>query len=86
MNASIKQAWIDALRSGNYKQGYGNLRQGDYYCCLGVLTDLYIRQHGDQWHHDVADLYSFQMEGGVLPQAVQKWAELDLPQSVREWH
>ena len=77
MNPSIKQAWTDALRSNNYKQGMGNLRHGDYYCCLGVLTDVYIQQHGQEWHHDVADLYSFQAEGGVLPRAVQEWAELD---------
>lgn len=79
MNASIKQAWTDALRSNNYKQGMGNLRHGDCYCCLGVLTDIYIQQHGGEWHHDVADLYSFQAEGGVLPRAVQEWAELDSP-------
>ena len=40
-----KQAWLDALRSGNYRQGRsGKLRRkrGDrqYFCCLGVLNDL----------------------------------------------
>jgi hypothetical protein len=79
MNPSIKQVWTDALRSNNYKQGQGNLRHGDCYCCLGVLTDIYIQQHGGEWHHDVADLYSFQAEGGVLPRAVQEWADLDSP-------
>lgn len=32
--------WIEALRSGNYKQGTGKLRdKNNCYCCLGVLAD-----------------------------------------------
>jgi hypothetical protein len=39
------QKWIDALRSGDYKQGYGTLRQveedGSYcHCAAGVLADI----------------------------------------------
>lgn len=33
----IQKEWVDALRSGEYKQGYRMLKQGEYYCCLGVL-------------------------------------------------
>jgi hypothetical protein len=45
MNPEIKQKWVDALRSGEYKQGRGSLRQkhegGDAtYCCMGVLACL----------------------------------------------
>jgi hypothetical protein len=40
MNKEYKQKWIDALRSGKYKQGKGCLRSGDNYCCLGVLCDI----------------------------------------------
>ena len=33
--------WIEALRSGNYKQDIGKLRpRCDSYCCLGVACDL----------------------------------------------
>lgn len=41
-----KQDWINALRSGRYKQGKGVLCINDdllkekKYCCLGVLCDL----------------------------------------------
>lgn len=40
MNKEIKDKWVEALRSGNYKQGYGNLQTGDSYCCLGVLCEI----------------------------------------------
>ena len=34
---AILDKWVDALRYGGYKQGKGALKQGDTYCCLGVL-------------------------------------------------
>ena len=44
---NIVQEWIDALRSGKYKQGSHALRipskvkgEPDSYCCLGVLCDI----------------------------------------------
>jgi hypothetical protein len=40
MDQQIKKQWVEALRSGKYKQGTGHLRTGDNYCCLGVLCDL----------------------------------------------
>ena len=38
MPKAKKQAWIDALKSGDYKQGESVLysNQDDTYCCLGV--------------------------------------------------
>lgn len=32
--------WIEALRSGQYKQGKGYLKKGDCHCCLGVLCEV----------------------------------------------
>lgn len=41
MNSEVKAAWIEALRSGKYKQGLGQLRNhDDEFCCLGVLCDI----------------------------------------------
>jgi hypothetical protein len=74
MNQEIKQRWIKALRSGEYKQGYGNLYHCGKFCCLGVLTDLYIKEHGLQWERDSADLWSFEGNGGTLHESVQRWA------------
>ena len=41
LNPQVKTAWLDALRSGDYRQGKHNLRNIDNsYCCLGVLCDI----------------------------------------------
>lgn len=41
MKAEIKQKWLEALRSGQYQQGKGVLRDSlDRFCCLGVLCDI----------------------------------------------
>jgi hypothetical protein len=40
MKSEIRQRWLEALRSGKYDQGKSWLRQGDSFCCLGVLCDL----------------------------------------------
>jgi hypothetical protein len=36
----IGTEWVDALRSGDYKQTQETLRSGDSFCCLGVLCDI----------------------------------------------
>ena len=41
MKKKWKDAWVAALRSGEYKKGRGALCVGgSRFCCLGVLTDL----------------------------------------------
>ena len=79
MNPSIKQAWTEALRSGKYQQGRENLCNNGKFCCLGVLTDLYIQATNQEWHHDVGGSYSFETEGGILPFSVQQWAGINAP-------
>lgn len=46
MNPEVKKLWLEALRSGEYKQGGGWLHNtvgGDRYCCLGVLCALAMK-------------------------------------------
>jgi hypothetical protein len=38
--SELKAKWIEALRSGAYRQGRGQLKFGDRYCCLGVLCKV----------------------------------------------
>ena len=39
MNSTTK-IWLEALRSGDYQQGTGQLcKRGEKFCCLGVLAD-----------------------------------------------
>ena len=43
------KAWISALRSGEYKQGQGKLKMADKFCCLGVVTDLAVKEGKGKW-------------------------------------
>jgi hypothetical protein len=78
MNPDIKKRWLDALRSGKFKQGREALRSnhgGDTrHCCLGVLCELAVedgvaRRKGNRYL-DCSE---------ILPRDVQHWAELDDP-------
>ena len=46
---SNAQKWVEALRSGGYKQGVGCLYDShhDKYCCLGVACKVYEKETGD---------------------------------------
>lgn len=41
MVKEYKKKWIEALRSGNYKQGKFALKRDNRYCCLGVLCNIH---------------------------------------------
>jgi hypothetical protein len=75
MNQEIKARWVEALRSGKYKQGKGTLRTlNNQYCCLGVLCD--ISGLSDWESHINQDAYSYCNVLGVLPDLVMQWADL----------
>lgn len=84
MKPQIKQKWLDALRSGEYEQCESNLHKNGGFCCLGVLTDLYIQEHSDcSWKeyesNDKQLYYSFvgiKIEYSYLPDEVVEWADL----------
>jgi hypothetical protein len=80
MKPDVKQAWLTALRSGDYQQGEGYLRQGDQYCCLGVLCDLYGKAVGPEWSEppeDDPDQARFMLDNDTtLPFEVQEWADI----------
>jgi len=41
MKRELRDRWVAALRSGQYRQGHGSLQTGDgAFCCLGVLCDI----------------------------------------------
>lgn len=44
-----RKAWVKALRSGKYQQGKGALRDGEGFCCLGVLADLAVKAGHGEW-------------------------------------
>jgi hypothetical protein len=72
MNSQVKQLWVEALRSGLYKQGIGVLRNTENeYCCLGVLCDIYDDQG---WGQPNDYMYPYFGSEGFLPLKVQEWA------------
>lgn len=40
VDPEIKTKWVEALRSGKFKQGEGYLNQDGCNCCLGVLAEI----------------------------------------------
>lgn len=85
MRQEVRDEWVAALRSGDYKQGTGALRttedDGDQYCCLGVLCELAVKHQvipaaeldGNLWTYGQGDDTS----EAYLPDAVQQWAGVE---------
>ena len=68
------ELWVQALRSGRYKQTQGRLRQWrrfpwqrDVFCAMGVLYTLYLRQNGGTWP---------KIALGRVPDDVLEWAAI----------
>lgn len=84
MNKEIASRWTAALRSGEYKQGYGTLSRDNEFCCLGVLCDLAVKEGVTEltnWE-TIDGALVYDQETAVLPFSVRKWAEIDQAQGV----
>ena len=78
MNEQVKEKWLNALRSGDYKQTKSCLHKGDGFCCLGVLCDLYGKEHNVEWKLvDAGIYYEFQDKKAILPLSVIEWAGVE---------
>lgn len=69
LDPEVKKVWINALLSGEYRQGQNRLRIGDRFCCLGVLCDLSMAK---EWCGG-----SYGTDYTTAPQVVRDWADLD---------
>jgi hypothetical protein len=79
MNPEVKKLWLDALRSGEYKQGRYKLRGIGGYCCLGVLCDLHSKTaEGHKWCDAkfLAGGSTYLGDAYGLPTEVRSWAGL----------
>ena len=79
MKPEIKKLWVDALRSGEYKQGREALSVGGAFCCLGVLCDLAVKAGVTTCTIEDETgrlLYSSDLDADTLPLVVQEWAGL----------
>jgi hypothetical protein len=77
MNKRIKKLWVRALRSGDYMQVGGRLRDGDSFCCLGVLCNLHAMEHPKIARKQLLTC-EYMGEDATPPVAVLKWAGLPL--------
>ena len=80
MNSEVKVKWLAALRSGKYKQTTEVLRDCKGFCCLGVLTDLYIQEKNQVWEKDEIQgeiFYHFEYDADNISTCVIKWSGLD---------
>lgn len=72
MKRRIRDMWCEDLESNEFAQGEGKLlteyKKEDKFCCLGVLTNLYVEETGDAsvWNKDEF----------ILHNKVRRWAGL----------
>ncbi|MFE7797034.1 hypothetical protein [Nocardia sp. NPDC057440] len=77
MKQDIKDQWVAALRSGDYAQTRGYLRDNSGFCCLGVLCDIAAKSGvvvGSYTGILGSYQYGANYEDLVLPPEVQEWA------------
>lgn len=80
MNTEIKEKWLKALRSGEYIQTTGILKDDRGYCCLGVLCDLYRKDKNIQGFDNEKGIFIDLFENKsneILTDDVMLWAGLD---------
>lgn len=70
MNPDVKTKWLEALRSGEYKQARGQLQHKHGFCCLGVLCDIYAKEGKGSWEK------TFYQMDGLPPDVIKDWAGL----------
>lgn len=75
--------FLEALRCGDYMQAGGTLRRvnGDgtkEYCCLGVATDVALKEGADL-EHDPTRPVPHIWDNGALPSSVVEWLGVDDP-------
>lgn len=82
MNIEVKKIWVEALRSGKYKQGRRKLHVVDApcgehtYCCLGVLCEL-AEKSGICSMSINEGTYGYDGATTLLPNSVMEWAGLN---------
>lgn len=75
MNKEIKEKWIAALESDEYRQTQGYLKDRGGFCCLGVLCDLYSKETDTPWQIEDG-LCVMGGSSGVLPTEVMEWSNI----------
>lgn len=81
MKHEVAEKWIEALKSKEYKQGKNKLCRVDggdrEYCCLGVLCDVYSKEHPSSVFEPSvvsSDWLTFFGCSNTLPDEVRIWS------------
>lgn len=97
MKQAIMKRWVKALRSRKYKQGRGCLRgrnnhnvATNNFCCLGVLCDLFAKEHSGAGWVSKADEARTNLQRSRCTFVEEKTdicatSDTDLPLRVRQW-
>lgn len=88
MKQEIAERWVQALRSGEYKQGLSRLRtKDDGYCCLGVLCDLASKEGVGEWNYHQSHAAWYYQKKGIEPGVIDSEVMDDvyIPKFVIEW-
>jgi hypothetical protein len=80
LNATVKQVWLEHLRSGKYIQDAGHLRTDEGFCCLGVLCEA---AQVPSVHNKWAKAYSYDGLDTYLSAPLRKRFGLTKPQMDR---
>lgn len=75
MKKRIADKLVEALRSGKYEQGKGQLKKDNKFCCLGVLCDISKKSEWD--YNSASKATEYDDEEGLPPDNVIKWAGLN---------
>lgn len=66
--------WVEALRSGKYKQDKGFLQTQEGYCCLGVACMLYEKQTSERFSRGGEIIRGGRLDGEFAK--VREWLQL----------
>lgn len=81
MKKEIAEKWVEALRSGKYKQTKGKLRTPKGYCCLGVLCDI---SGISKWElgNEITGEYRYDRSRNFLPMSVKERTGINIQQDL----
>ncbi len=77
MKPEIKAKWLEALRSGEYKQTKERLATEDgKFCCLGVLCELALAEGITSKGKDEEGIFYDSSHKSMPPTAVLEWSNV----------
>ena len=86
MKTPERDAWVEALRSGEYEQSKHMLHSNRGWCCLGIAADIFketLDLKVDKVLYEEGGFETFyNYESQILPRAVQKHLGLNTPEGL----